>query len=390
MLVFCPAFDIFYFMKKKILILGGTGHFGTRIIKGLMDIADIELLVGGRNKADIEKHISELINEKTPACSIKAFQINMNDDFFVSKLKELSPYILLHTAGPFQGQSYKVAEACIETNTHYIDLADGRDFVVRFDRLNEKAKAKNLLLVSGASTLPGLSSAVVKHFSDKYFNTLQEIFISIAPAHQTPRGIGTIEAVLSYCGKPFEILFKGKTKTVFGWQNLSFRHYRQFGCRFGGVCDVPDLVILPQKYNGLKTAVFNADLASPFEQMVLWFMALLTRIHCVSNWSQFSSIFYKMSQALLKFGGQTGGMKIKLNGLNKENKFVEVEWDLVAFDNHGPNIPCIPLIILTKDLLNEKVTKFGAMPCVEMFDLNRFDEEVNDLEIFWDYVIRNK
>jgi saccharopine dehydrogenase-like NADP-dependent oxidoreductase len=69
---------------------------------------------------------------------------------------------LLHLAGPFQGQDYAVAKACLQVGVPYIDMADGREFVAKFSSLDAAAQAKGIPLITGASTVPGLSSANVK------------------------------------------------------------------------------------------------------------------------------------------------------------------------------------------------------------------------------------
>ena len=119
---------------------------------------------------------------------------------------------------------------CIHCGAHYIDLADGREFVAGFHRLNDEAQNRGVLLVSGASTLPGLSSAVIDSMSGD-FDVISGIEISIAPAHQTPRGVGTVAAVMSYCGKPFKVLEQGRWMTRYGWQDLRIQHYPALGKR---------------------------------------------------------------------------------------------------------------------------------------------------------------
>ena len=51
---------------------------------------------------------------------------------FAAQLKALNPDLVIHCAGPFQGQDYRVALASMACDAHYIDIADGRDFVGRF------------------------------------------------------------------------------------------------------------------------------------------------------------------------------------------------------------------------------------------------------------------
>ncbi|HZF99242.1 MAG TPA: hypothetical protein VEY92_13600 [Pseudoxanthomonas sp.] len=50
-------------------------------------------------------------------------------DDLAARLVALAPGIVIHSAGPFQGCDYRVAEACLAAGVHCIDLADGRDFV---------------------------------------------------------------------------------------------------------------------------------------------------------------------------------------------------------------------------------------------------------------------
>nr|BFE97511.1 hypothetical protein GCM10020185_80470 [Pseudomonas brassicacearum subsp. brassicacearum] len=47
---------------------------------------------------------------------------------------------VIHTGGPFQGQSYAVAESCIDAGVNYCDLSDSRDFVTGIGALDARAK----------------------------------------------------------------------------------------------------------------------------------------------------------------------------------------------------------------------------------------------------------
>ena len=68
---------------------------------------------------------------------------------------------MVNTCGPFQNANYSVVEECIKQKTHYVDLADGRDFVVGMKKLHEKAKEAGVCVITGASSVPGLSSAII-------------------------------------------------------------------------------------------------------------------------------------------------------------------------------------------------------------------------------------
>jgi len=327
--------------------------------------------------------VAEELRAKHPDAKIRSAQLDQFSESFEDDLQQLTPGVVLHTAGPYQGQDYRVAEACIECGSHYIDLADGREFVEGFSRLNDAALQRDVLLVSGASTLPGLSSAVIDSLRDS-FGQLQSIQISIAPAHQTPRGLGTVSAVLSYCGKPFQVLVDGVWKTVYGWQDLRIQRYPRLGTRLSGACDVPDLGVLPTYLEGVRTVTFHAALEAVWEQLALWFMAWLTRLKIVEDWSRYASAFQRISSHLMSLGSDTGGMHIRLKGTDGAGGSKTCTWYITAGKNHGPEIPCSPALILARRLVRSEIRQRGAFACLGMFTLSDFDVEVNDLDISWE------
>lgn len=366
---------------KTIVIIGATGHFGGRIGRRLLGEPNTKLIVTSRNSSSAQAFASEL-NKINPSHEVQATSIDQFSDSFEHDLEKLSPDIVIHTAGPYQGQSYRVAEACIAAGSHYIDLADGREFVEKFHQLNDKARKSGVLLVSGASTLPGLSSAVVDHYR-KDFQDLSRVEISIAPAHQTPRGLSTIASVLSYCGKSFSVLENGKQTTRYGWQNLKRQQYPDFGSRLSAVCDVPDLTLLPKYFPGVKTVTFHAALEAQWEQLALWCMGWLSRLGIVKNWNSCLPMFNYISEKLIRLGSDTGGMHVYMSGTDKVGQIKEITWHLTAKKNHGPEIPCTPALILARKLAQGKISLRGAKPCLGLISLTDFDKEVESLAISW-------
>lgn len=367
--------------SKTILVIGGTGHFGGRICQRLLGEPNTNLVVTSRNISSAQTFVDEL-KRIAPDYSVTAESLDQSSDHFERDLEKISPDIVVHTAGPYQGQSYRVAEACIATKCHYIDLADGRDFVEGFSQLDTPAKNADVLVVSGASTLPGLSSAVVDHFRNE-FQIIHTVNISIAPAHQTPRGFGTISSVLSYCGKPFKVLENSIQKTRYGWQDLRWQQYPELGKRLSAACDVPDLSILPSYLPGTQTVTFHAALEARWEQLGLWSMGWLSRFGLVKNWSKLVPFFNYISEKLIRLGSDKGGMHIHLSGIGKDGAPKDVKWFLTAKNNHGPEIPCTPAIILARKLAQDDISTRGALPCLGLISLEDFDHEVEALEISW-------
>lgn len=365
--------------NEKILVLGGTGHFGARICRRLARISGSELIVTSRDLFRAEVLVDEL-SEQNPDASISAAALDQEASDFEAELRAIDPFAVVHTAGPYQGQDYRVAHACIEAGSHYIDLADGRSFVAEFEQLHEQAIAAGVLLISGASTLPGLSSAVIGSHRHR-FGQIDSIEISIAPAQRTPRGLGTVAAVLSYCGQPFDALVDGRWQELHGWQGLRRQHYPALGRRLSAVCDVPDLELLPQLVPGVSTVSFHAALEMKLEHLALWLMAWLTRASIVADWSKYARSFVRLGRSMSRFGSDRGGMRIRLTGRDRDDGPVEVDWNLVAFDNHGPEIPCTPAVVLVRKLLRDEVFARGALPCLDMFTEDEFMRELQGFSV---------
>jgi hypothetical protein len=231
---------------------GGYGHFGSFIARSLARDAEIRVLVGGRSVARAQAFIASI----RPIHPAEAHAIDINGEL-PEALSQIAPDVVIHTSGPFQSQDHRVACACLAQGRHYLDLADARDFVATIGRLDAAAKARNVLLVSGASSVPCLTAAVV----DAYlpcFARLDALDYGISTAQHTNRGRATTSAVLSYVGKPMTMLREGAMKTVYGWEDTHAECYPELGWRLFGNCDIPDLTLFPARYPTLCSMRFAA------------------------------------------------------------------------------------------------------------------------------------
>ena len=148
---------------QTVLVLGGYGFFGQRIGAALASGPSLRVLLAGRDRsrATAAAHAIGLPPEQAVA-------IDARDLDLARTLTRLDVDILIHTAGPYQRQDYSVARAAIEADCHYIDLADGRQFVAGIDSLADSASARGISVISGASSVPALSSAVVDRYLQKF------------------------------------------------------------------------------------------------------------------------------------------------------------------------------------------------------------------------------
>ncbi len=366
--------------KSKILVLGGYGNFGKRISTILAKDPDFAIIVAGHSLEKAQNVVAE-IKEENPLADIQALCIDWQEKDFIDKLALSKANILIHTAGPFQTQDYTVATACIDLKIHYVDLADAREFVVNIKNLDERAKEAGVCVVSGATSVPGLSSTVIDKYASK-FGILTGIDFGIAPGNKVLIGKATLAGVLENIGKPFMRLENGRWKLVYGWQNVH-RHYYgdNLGYRWQANLDIPDLVLLPEKYPTLKNLVFHVGLEVSVLHFLMWKMSWLSRLKIVKNWASMTKTVHLLSRLFNRWGTDKGGMYVHMVGSNLEYQPLEINWTIVAEKGDGPFIPVIPNIIVIKKIIQGLITP-GARPCMGMFSLTEFDKALASMHMY--------
>jgi len=351
----------------KLLILGGYGNFGARIARALTGRPGIELLIGGRNEAPAQA--------LARALGATALRLDAASDVLASILGDAGVELVIHTAGPFQQLDYHVAEAAAAAGCDYIDLADGRRFVCDFGAaLDARFRAAGRVAVSGASSVPGLSSAVLEAFRG-HFEVLDSVDICIAPAQRAPRGAATLAGVLSYCGEPVRAWQGGRWVDVVGWAGVAPVAFARMPARRAAWCDVPDLELLPQRYAPLRSVSFRAALELGLAQSTFALLARLRHWRCLPPMVRFARPLQVVSRLFDSLGSETGGMVVRLRGLDRERRRLGLAWHVTAPSNHGPEIPCMAAIALALRLAAGERLEAGARACLGLVRLPEFEAQ---------------
>ncbi|OGO90173.1 MAG: hypothetical protein A3F10_06405 [Coxiella sp. RIFCSPHIGHO2_12_FULL_42_15] len=360
---------------KKVLVLGGYGNFGQRIVLALAK-EGITTVIAGRNRHAAEKLVRDIKQVHPHAkLDIAIFEI---EEELNARLEQLAPTVVIDTSGPFQSKDHRVAELCIHHHIHYLDLADGRDFVNQITVLNEDAKNAGVLVVSGVSTVPGLSSAVIEHFKNE-FQHIDSLIYGISPGQKTPRGLATTAAILSYLGKPLNPAPE-ETKIRYGWQNLYRQKYPILGKRWMANCDIPDVDLFSKFYN-IKQVRFSGGMESAFVHLCIWGISWLVRLGLPLNLINHARFLCKLSHRFDWLGTTNGGMHMILKGVDTHGKTKQIEWYLIAKDGDGLQVPTVPAVILAKKLIAGEINTTGAMPCVGLVSLEEYLHELKEFHI---------
>lgn len=362
-------------MVARVLIIGGYGNFGSYIARSLAGDANVRLLIAGRSAEKADAFAASL--DAVHAAEDHTLDIDGDLD---EALARIAPDIVIHTTGPFQRQDHRVARACIAQGCHYVDLADARDFVATIERLDAEARAGNVLVVSGASSVPCLTAAVIDAYLPA-FTRLESIDYGISAAQHTNRGLATTSAVLSYVGKPMTTLRDGELKTVYGWEDTHAEKYSELGWRLFGNCDIPDLTLFPARYPTLRSMRFGAGHELKILHLGTRMLGALVRAGLIRSLDAHAEALLRFAFLFDRFGSGRSGFHMILTGAGHEGRPVERRFMIVARSGHGPYIPCIPAILMARRLARGEVPQRGAMPCLDLIDLDSYLDALEGLDI---------
>lgn len=359
----------------KILIIGGYGTFGGRLAQLLADDERLTLLIAGRSRQKAEAFCKQL-----PSKANKVPLLFDRDGDVEAQIREISPSLVVDATGPFQiyGEDpYRVIKACIAHGIDYVDLADGTDFVKNVSQFNEEAKAKNIFVLSGVSSLPVLSAAVIRRLSRDSLK-IHSIKAGIAPSPYAGVGLNVIRAISSYAGKRLQLIRDGQPASAYALTEtmrytISPPGHLPLDNNLYSLVDVPDLKVLPDLWPGLDSIWMGAGPVPEILHRMLIGLSWLVRIRLLPSLLPFASLFHFVMN-ILRWGDHRGGMFVLINGIDKDGKKVERSWHLVAEGNDGPFIPSMGINALIKNILAGKMPAHGARPGTQDVELADYED----------------
>lgn len=362
-------------MVSRVLLLGGYGNFGSHIARRLAPDANIRLLIGGRSLTKARALAAQLGAANPP----ETLRIDIAGDV-MGALAAARPDLVIHTVGPFQGQDYRVAEACIAAGVDYVDLADARGFVCGIGALDARARAAGTAVIAGASSVPTLTAAIIDRYRGQ-FARLDSVDYGITTAEQGSRGLATAASVLSYVGRPFRALRDGAWVEVHGWQGLHVQVYPELGARLFGDCDIPDLDLFPARWPELKTVRFSAGHEVAALHLGAWGLSWPARARLLPRLSRIAPLLLRVSRLFDPLATGRSGLHMILDGVDETGAPKRIRFFLIARSGHGPYVPCTPAIILARRLAEGGRIAPGARPCLDLIDLDAYLAALEGLDI---------
>jgi hypothetical protein len=360
--------------ETGVLVLGGYGAFGTRLLRLLSSGPGPVLHVAGRRQ-DAAERAARALGDRARAVALDR-----------DRPQEVAEYVragriavVVDAAGPWQGRDYRLPEAVAAVGAHSLDLADARGYVTGIGALDAHARARGVLVASGASTVPAFSVAVVDRLLED-LDALESISVGIAPGHRSPRGLATVRSILSYCGRPIPGVADGRPAPRRGWGGLTrYRYPAPVGKRWLSDVDLPDVEVLAARYPGIDALELKAGLELGVLHLGLSFLSALVARGALRGLEPASAAFKRIADLMHPFGSDRGAMHVEIRGGLGGRRVIR-RWALVAERDDGPFVPATAASVLVKRLCGVRgyapLAVRGATPCV---GLVAYDEFVREL-----------
>ena len=355
----------------KLLILGGYGVFGGRLVRLLADVADLEIIVSGRS----EERARRFCDGWTGAARVRPLALDRSAVAIALRIDR--PDLVVDASGPFQDYGhdpYRVVEACIEAGIGYCDFADAADFVFGMSRYDQAAKAAGVFILSGVSSFPVLTAAVLREMA----RTTEIISVEggIAPSPYAGIGLNLMRAVVGYAGTPVKLWRDGKPGVGIGLaESRRFtiavpRRIPLRNIRFSLV-DVPDLQVIPPVHPAMTDIWMGAGPVPESLHRVLNLLAKARARLRLPSFASLSPLFYAVLNRMW-FGEHRGGMFVRVAGV-AEGRPVQRSWHLIAEGDDGPLIPSMAIEGIVRKLIMGVRPHLGARSGVGALDLADYD-----------------
>jgi Saccharopine dehydrogenase NADP binding domain len=362
---------------KHVLLIGATGVFGQRLARHLASFEGLSLTLTSR---DIKKAVALTAQIKKAAAkaNVEALALDTKHGL-LEQLKHLKPWLVIDASGPFQTADFSVPKAALSAGAHYLDLADAREYLKGFAQLDSEAKAAGLVAISGASSTPALSSAVIAALT-KDWARIDCVDIAIVPGGKSEVGPAVLKAILTYVGKPIPSLSKGVYGTITAWMNSQIIDVPGLGKRRIAPVETADVELVAPHFKVQQRLLFQAGLESPIEQWGIIALSHLKRVGLPGNLTGLTPLLQFARKFTRLFTGDRGAMIVTATGLDTSGHAIVGEWQLIANNGDGPNVPVMAAAAAVKALLRNEIPA-GAQPCINVLPLAAIEEEMNRYHI---------
>jgi len=332
--------------SKKILVLGASGTMGKMIVALLQQAhPDVEVISGSR--------------QARPEQSLEHRYLNLFDpDTYAGVLEDID--VLIHAAGPFDHDPAPLIEACLDTATHYIDIAEDLHFIERVQLAAKSRPNMQICIVPGCSTVPGLVSVLSQAYKD--LDGLSSIDVYLNLGSQNPVGLGLMMGLLTPLGR---VLNDGRRC----FRTLCYRTHDDGIKRNYGTYPIPfrDGIRLGRQRYPVR---FFIGFDRHYINSGLWGASFIVPLLSKQNLSRLSRLLLPIAGYCRRFGGEEGHLVLEARDAAGARMAV---LEVIACRD-GLNLPAAPAVWAAARLISHACGQLSGLQTLD--DLVQTQEAV--------------
>lgn len=335
----------------RALVLGAYGHYGTLLCRQLRALPKVQVIGAGRDYTRLIALGGVL--------DIETLSLDMNDEALAYELRCARIDLVIHVAGPFQGQDYRVAQACIEAGCYYVDLADCPEFVQGIKALDADAKQANVFIGSGMG-LTALFAAIIAHQSR--YTRVQHLHFGFSGSGRMP-GLASVKSHLYDCGKAVYQVEGGRKAPFTGLQGRNLRYFGNGAFKRDLVnLNAPDIQLFSDIYR--PTSLRYQGGFGVRGQRVMSVLARCTQYGWIKKPERFARQLKRLGGLFERFSGGRGALYLEIEGHDGRNQKTETCFEIHTRNHKSELLKCVAIVAFVRRLMNDHVPESGARPAL--------------------------
>jgi saccharopine dehydrogenase-like NADP-dependent oxidoreductase len=304
-------------MAQRVLVLGGLGRIGNRVVQDLMTHTDATLTLAGRRSADV-------VSFNHPRQDYRSVDVT-DGDALRRAIDSRScfanaPYdLVIHTAGPFSYRDHQVLQICIESGVNYLDVADNPTYVERALALGDSAAAAGVTAIVSTGVFPGISNSMARRGVEA-LEQPEEIHLSYVVEGSGGAGVTVMRTTFLELQHPISAWINGQRRAIAPY---SQRQRITFPAPYGKCAvywyNTIEALTLPRSFP-VQTVTTKFGSLPDLYNYLTWLMA-----HAVpKDWlrqpktiESLARISYRMTQVSDRFSGIGIAMRVDVQGYHQ-------------------------------------------------------------------------
>lgn len=235
-------------VKKKILIVGGTGRIGLAVARDIAVHSDVHLLLTGRSR-EKGAAVARSFDGRAEFRPLDLQTATRQELIDLARQVDL----VVQCTGPFRTLPPNLLEAAIEAGTNYVDVCDDAEATKTRLTLHNQAQAAGVTALIDTGTFPGIDNVLVADALARHPGA-KDVRLYFLCAGSGDGGFGVLETTFIAVSRPYRQLRDGKWETVPSYRG---RETVDFGPMMGHHTvynfEVPELWSLAHTFPQLET-----------------------------------------------------------------------------------------------------------------------------------------